>query len=228
MDINWVKLLEDLNKNGFAHIKGLLAPTSCSEIIKIYENETKFRKKIVMQNHGYGRGEYSYFNYPLPDIVSALRRDFYQRLALIANDWSTKLGRETRFPEHLEEYTTICHNAGQRLPTPLLLKYGTGDYNHLHQDLYGDHVFPLQMAVLLNCPEKDFTGGEFVLTEQRPRMQSRVTVVALAQGDAVVFAVNDRPYMGAKRISRAKMRHGVSEVKTGTRHTLGVIFHDAT
>lgn len=227
MTIDWLKLAEDLNAYGFARINGLLASSSCSELIEMYADESKFRKKIVMQRHGYGQGEYSYFSYPLPDLISTLRQDFYQGLGFVANDWSEKLGNETKYPRDLKDYTRICHDAGQQRPTPLLLKYGKGDFNRLHQDLYGDHVFPLQMAVLLNRPGKDFTGGEFVLTEQRPRMQSRATVVSLAQGDAVVFAVNERPFMGAKRMSRAKMRHGVSEITSGNRHTLGVIFHDA-
>lgn len=228
MAINWQRITKDLNSTGFSCVENLLTATDCSNLIAVYEEEERFRNRIVMQRHGYGQGEYRYFSYPLPDQVSALRQEFYRPLSTIANEWSQKLKSNMRYPQNLEDYTRLCHDAGQQRPTPLLLKYKAGDYNRLHQDIYGEHVFPLQMAVLLNKPGTDFTGGEFVLTEQRPRMQSQATVVGLTQGDAVIFAVNDRPRMGLKRMSRLKMRHGVSEIKSGNRHTLGIIFHDAT
>lgn len=228
MPINWTRITKDLNGTGFACLKNLLTEADCRNLIALYTEEDRFRNRVVMQQHGYGQGEYRYFSYPLPKHVSELRQEFYRPLSVIANDWSEKLKLNMRYPESLEEYTKICHGAGQQRPTPLLLKYKTGDYNRMHQDLYGEHVFPLQMAILLNKPGVDFTGGEFVLTEQSPRMQSRATVVGLNQGDAIIFAVNDRPRMGLKRMSRLKMRHGVSEIGSGNRHTLGIIFHDAT
>ncbi|USG60348.1 2OG-Fe(II) oxygenase [Sneathiella marina] len=228
MGIDWTRITEDLNSRGFSCLRNLLTETDCTDLVALYDEEDRFRNRVVMQQHGYGQGEYRYFSYPLPDQVSSLREQFYQPLSVIANDWSEKLKADMRYPDHLEDYTDICHRSGQRRPTPLLLKYKAGDYNRLHQDLYGEHVFPLQMAILLNQPGADFTGGEFVVTEQSPRMQSRATVVGLNQGDALIFAVNDRPRMGLKRMSRLKMRHGVSEITSGNRHTLGIIFHDAT
>lgn len=228
MAINWTNITEALNSAGIARLENLLTEADCTDLIALCTEEDRFRNRVVMQQHGYGQGEYRYFSYPLPKQVSELRQEFYRPLSVIANDWSEKLKLEMRYPESLEEYTNICHGAGQQRPTPLLLKYKTGDYNRLHQDLYGEHVFPLQMAILLNKPGVDFTGGEFILTEQSPRMQSRATVIGLNQGDAIIFAVNDRPRMGLKRMSRLKMRHGVSEIRSGNRHTLGIIFHDAT
>src|SRR5437870_2739033 len=180
-----------------------------------------------MERHGFGRGEYKYFSYPLPDIVADLRATLYPRLASIANQWNTSMDIEVRFPETHAAFIKRCHAAGQSRPTPLLLQYGAGDYNCLHQDLYGEHVFPLQITILLSRPEQDFTGGEFVITEQRPRMQSRADVVPLGQGDAVIFAVHHRPVKGTRGVYRVNMRHGVSRLRSGHRHALGVIFHDA-
>jgi hypothetical protein len=213
-----------LDREGWARLGGLLTPNECSALIASYDDDARFRSKVVMARHGFGRGEYKYFAYPLPGRVARLRETFYPRLAPIANRWNERLGSDVRFPPTLGEFLKRCHDAGQTRPTPLLLKYETGDYNCLHRDLYGEHVFPLQVAILLSA---DFTGGEFVLTEQRPRMQSRAAVVPLRQGDGVVFAVNHRPVEGTRGSYRVTMRHGVSMLRSGTRHTLGVIFHDA-
>jgi hypothetical protein len=193
----------------------------------MYSNDDLFRSRVVMARHGFGRGEYKYFSYPLPEIVALLRTSFYPTLAIIANRWNEALGVESRFPDKHEEFLDRCHQAGQTKPTPLLLQYGPGDFNCLHQDLYGERVFPLQVAFLLSEPEKDFIGGEFVLTEQRPRMQSRAEVVSLRKGDGVVFPVHHRPVKGLRGVYRVNMRHGVSRLRTGRRHTLGIIFHDA-
>ncbi|WP_171128538.1 MULTISPECIES: 2OG-Fe(II) oxygenase [unclassified Ruegeria] len=217
----------DLNAYGCAKLKGLLAPGECADLAALYASETPFRSHIQMARHGFGKGEYKYFTYPLPKMVQDLRAQLYPLLVPVANAWNARMGFEARFPENHDEYLEQCHEAGQVRPTPLLLQYVPGDFNCLHQDVYGALVFPLQVAVLLSRPGLDFDGGEFVLTEQRPRMQSRVEVVPLQQGDAVVFAVRDRPVSGAKRDYRVKMRHGVSRIKSGTRHTLGIIFHDA-
>lgn len=227
-DIDWISAAEALGSNGWAVLPGLLDPIACEQVAALYDAPEHFRSQVIMARHGFGRGEYRYFAYPLPDPVQALRTRLYPPLAGIANRWHARMGLERRFPATHAEWLAECHEAGQTRPTPLLLRYGPGDYNCLHQDLYGDHVFPLQVAVLLSAPGRDFTGGEFVLTEQRPRMQSRAAVVPLAQGDAVVFAVNQRPVRGSKGDYRVTMRHGVSAVHIGKRHTLGIIFHDAT
>ena len=226
--LDWQAIEDDLNRHGCAVVPGLLDPGACLALAAQYEQPQRFRSRVVMARHGYGRGEYQYFAYPLPEPVAALRRALYAPLAAIANRWQAALGLEARFqPEH-DAFLARCHAAGQVRPTPLLLRYGEGDYNCLHQDLYGEHVFPLQLAVLLSRPQLDFTGGEFVLTEQRPRMQSRVEVVPLQQGDAVIFAVAQRPVNGVRGSYRVTMRHGVSRLRSGARHTLGVIFHDAS
>jgi len=209
-------------------IDEVLAAQECRDLAALYADRALFRSKVVMSRYGYGRGEYQYFAYPLPGLLTELRTAFYRHLARIANHWNEVLQLPERFPEDHEDYLARCHAAGQTRPTPLLLAYGAGDYNCLHQDLYGQHVFPLQIAVLLSAPGRDFTGGEFVLTEQRPRMQSRVEVLPLRQGDAVVFAVHQRPVPGTRGYYRVNMRHGVSRVRSGSRHTLGIIFHDAT
>jgi hypothetical protein len=216
-----------LAEQGFTTIPALIAPDDCARLAALYDESEHFRSRVVMSRHGYGRGEYQYFQYPLPPLVEQLRQELYSRLAPVANRWQERLGDETRFPPDLATFLDRCHDAGQRRPTPLLLSYATGDYNCLHQDLYGEHVFPLQVTVLLSRPDTDFTGGEFVMTEQRPRMQSRARVVPLEQGDAVIFAVRQRPVQGTRGPSRVNLRHGVSEVTSGRRRTLGIIFHDA-
>ncbi len=193
----------------------------------LYDGDADFRNRVVMARHGFGRGEYKYFSYPLPPLIAQLREVLYPPLAEIANEWNAAMGSPTRYPSTLAAFLRRCHAAGQTKPTPLLLRYGEGDYNCLHQDLYGQHFFPLQVAFLLSRPDRDFSGGEFVLTEQRPRMQSRVEVAPLSLGDAVIFPVNERPVQGAKGSYRVKMRHGVSRLRSGTRYTLGIIFHDA-
>ena len=205
----------------------ILAPADCQALIALYADEARFRKRVVMAQHGFGRGEYQYLCYPLPSRVAELRAALYPPLAEIANGWNEALKSAVRFPPRHPGFLKRCHEAGQTRPTPLLLRYDEGDYNCLHQDLYGEHAFPLQVAFLLSRPGADFTGGEFVLTEQRPRMQSRAEVVPLAQGDAVIFAVNERPVRGTKGYYRVKMRHGVSILRHGSRFTLGIIFHDA-
>jgi hypothetical protein len=225
--IDWIATAAALDTHGWAVLPGLIAPDGCGPIAALYDAPEHFRSQVIMARHGFGRGEYRYFAYPLPDPVQVLRTRLYSPLAEIANRWHARMGLERRFPTTHAEWLAECHAAGQTRPTPLLLRYGPGDYNCLHQDLYGDHVFPLQVAVLLSQPERDFTGGEFVLTEQRPRMQSRAAVVPLHQGDAVVFAVSQRPVTGSRGDYRVKMRHGVSEIRSGSRHTLGIIFHDA-
>ncbi|MDB5494604.1 MAG: hypothetical protein JWP86_1941 [Phenylobacterium sp.] len=223
----WVDLAAELDAHGCALIRGLLAPETCRALAGQYDHDALFRSRVVMARHGFGRGEYRYFAYPLPDLVAELRAAFYPPLAAIANRWSAALGAAARYPAEHTAYLARCHAAGQTRPTPLLLRYGPGDYNCLHQDLYGEHVFPLQAAILLSEPGRDFEGGEFVLTEQRPRMQSRAEVVPLRQGDAVVFPVRDRPVHGSRGPYRVMLRHGVSRLRAGSRHTLGVIFHDA-
>ena len=226
--IDWGRVSEDLDARGSAVVERLLSPDECRAVAALYSESSVFRSRIVMARHGFGRGEYQYFSYPLPDVVAELRTSLYPHLAPIANRWNSALGIDVRYPaEHLE-FIARCHAAGQRKPTPLLLQYEPGDYNCLHQDLYGEHVFPLQVAVLLSQPGQDFTGGEFVMTEQRPRMQSRAEVVPLEQGDAVVFAVHHRPVQGSRGVYRVNLRHGVSRIRSGHRHTLGIIFHDAT
>jgi hypothetical protein len=224
----WGSIESALDANGFATIESLLSRAECRELAQSYDDDARYRSRVVMARHGFGRGEYRYFAYPLPKIVGELRGALYPRLAPIANRWNQMLGVEARFSDTHAEFLARCHAAGQTRPTPLLLRYGADDYNCLHQDLYGEHVFPLQVAVLLSAPREDFRGGEFVLTEQRPRRQTRAEVVPLAQGDAVVFAVHHRPIAGTRGFYRANLRHGVSRVRAGSRHTLGIIFHDAT
>ena len=226
-DIDWSAAEAELNERGCAILPRLIDAEACAQLKASYDREGLFRSRIVMARHGFGKGEYKYFAYPLPEPVASLRALVYPRLAPIANRWEEKLGSSRRFPETHAEFLEHCHAAGQQRPTPLLLRYETGDYNCLHQDLYGEEVFPLQVAILLSDPGKDFTGGEFVMTEQRPRMQSRVEVAALGRGDGVVFAVNQRPVQGARGTYRLRMRHGVSRLRSGTRYTLGIIFHDA-
>jgi hypothetical protein len=223
----WPQIEAELDGHGAATIPGLLAPTDCAAVAAWYDEPSLFRSHVVMGRHGFGRGEYRYLAYPLPGLVAGLRAALYPPLARIANRWNATLGEAQRFPAAHADYLARCHAAGQIRPTPLVLRYGEGDYNCLHQDLYGEHVFPLQVAILLSEPGRDFTGGEFVLTEQRPRMQSRVEVTPLAQGDAVVFPVHHRPVRGARGPYRVNLRHGVSRLRSGHRHTLGVIFHDA-
>lgn len=224
---DWEAARAELNHAGWSMLEGALTPLEADSIAALYPNPQGFRSTVVMARHGFGRGEYKYFSYPLPPIVSELRSSLYPRLAPIANTWYERMGFDVRFPADHVAFISRCHDAGQTRPTPLLLQYGEGDYNALHQDLYGEHVFPLQVAVLLSEPGDDFTGGEFVLTEQRPRMQTRAEVVPLRKGDAVIFAVQHRPQQGAKGFYRVNMRHGVSRIRSGHRHTLGVIFHDA-
>ncbi len=227
--IDWYTTTEALHQQGNAVLLQLLSPPECSAMAHLYGNaeEDTFRSRVVMQRHGFGQGEYRYFSYPLPDVVAGLRESLYPHLAPIANQWNAAMGIDVRYPAQHADFIARCHAAGQVRPTPLLLQYGPGDYNCLHQDLYGEHVFPLQVAVLLSEPGRDFTGGELVLTEQRPRMQSRAEVVPLRQGDAAVFAVHHRPVQGARGPYRVQMRHGVSRLRNGQRHTLGIIFHDA-
>jgi hypothetical protein len=223
----WPQMSADLDAQGWAVLGGLLTPEQCESVAALYDDGARFRSRVVMARHGFGRGEYQYFAYPLPGIVAGLRAALYPHLAPQANRWNAAMGIDVRYPAAHADFLTRCHGAGQTRPTPLLLRYGTGDYNCLHQDLYGEHVFPLQVAILLSRPGDDFTGGEFVLTEQRPRMQSRPAVVPLRQGDAVVFAVHHRPVQGTRGIYRVILRHGVSQLRSGHRHTLGIIFHDA-
>ena len=227
--IDWPTTTEALHQQGNAVLPQLLSATECAALARLYGNadESTFRSRVVMQRHGFGQGEYRYFSYPLPGLVAGLREALYPHLAPIANQWNTAMGIDVRYPTRHADFIARCHAAGQVRPTPLLLQYAAGDYNCLHQDLYGEHVFPLQVAVLLSEPGRDFTGGEFVLTEQRPRMQSRAEVVPLQRGDAVVFAVHHRPVQGTRGPYRVQMRHGVSRLRSGQRHTLGVIFHDA-
>ena len=225
--LDWPRAGASLAEHGCVLMPKVLSPAECAALARHYADDTRFRSRVVMARHGFGRGEYKYLAYPLPEVVQRLRDALYPRLAEIANRWHAALGVATRFPDSLEQFLARCHRAGQKKPTPLLLRYGEGDYNCLHQDLYGEHVFPLQATVLLSQPGDDFAGGEFVLTEQRPRMQSRVEVVPLDQGDAVIFAVNHRPVRGTRGVYRVAMRHGVSRLRRGERMTLGVIFHDA-
>ncbi len=225
--IDWMKATGDLDAEGCAVLKGLLSAEECRALAALYPDDTHFRSRIVMSRHGFGRGEYKYFCYPLPDLIGQLRLALYAKLAGVANRWNETMGIEIRYPDDHEAFLRRCHASGQTRPTPLLLQYGPADYNCLHQDLYGEHVFPLQVAILLSEPGRDFTGGEFVLTEQRPRMQSRAEVVPLRQGDGVAFAVHVRPVQGTRGFYRVNMRHGVSRIRSGHRHTLGVIFHDA-
>jgi hypothetical protein len=217
----------DLDAQGWAVLPKLLSEPQCDATAASYERDNGFRSRVVMARHGFGKGEYRYFSYPLPKLVQTYRTTLYRHLAPIANHWHERMGNDVRFPLEHGEFVARCHAAGQVRPTPLLLRYGAGDFNCLHQDLYGEHVFPLQVATLLSTPGRDFDGGELVLTEERPRMQTRVEVVRLTKGDAVVFAVNSRPVQGARGDYRVKLRHGVSRIREGHRHTLGIIFHDA-
>jgi hypothetical protein len=226
-DISWERVYRDLDAEGNAVIKQILSPPECDEMRALYQEEKIFRSNVVMERHGFGRGEYRYFKYPLPNLITRLRTSLYPHLVPIANRWNEAMGIDAHYPARHAEYIQRCHQAGQDKPTPLLLKYGPDDYNCLHQDLYGEHVFPLQIAILLSQPTTDFTGGEFVMTEQRPRMQSRPMVVSLQKGDGVVFAVNHRPVQGKKNVYRVNLRHGVSRLRSGSRYTLGIIFHDA-
>jgi uncharacterized protein len=225
--VDWPHATRELDAQGCAALKGLLSPEECRELAALYPDDSHFRNRIVMGRHGFGRGEYKYFAYPLPPVIAALRPALYARLRDVANRWNEAMGIEIRYPGDHDAFLRRCHSAGQSRPTPLLLQYEAGDYNCLHQDLYGEHVFPLQVAILLSEPGPDFTGGEFVLTEQRPRMQSRAEVVPLLQGDAVAFAVHVRPVAGTRGFYRVNLRHGVSRIRSGHRHTVGVIFHDA-
>jgi hypothetical protein len=224
---DWSAIAADLDAQGWAVVSGLLPPDACAQTAALYAQESGFRSQVIMARHGFGRGTYKYFSYPLTPIVGVLRDAAYPHLAPIANAWNERMGLDVRFPEKHSEFLDRCHAAGQVRPTPLLLKYGPGDYNCLHQDLYGEHVFPLQMAILLSSPGDDFTGGEFVLTEQRPRQQTRVSVAPLERGDGLIFAVRQRPVRGARGDYRVVQRHGVSQLLSGERFTLGVIFHDA-
>ncbi|MBM0106250.1 2OG-Fe(II) oxygenase [Steroidobacter sp. S1-65] len=226
-ELDWQRISDELGIQGHAVISRLLEPEQCRSLVDLYADQALFRSRVIMSRHGYGKGEYQYFKYPLPELIASLRTSLYPHLAPIANRWNELLKIDVRFPNAHKDFIERCHAAGQLRPTPLLLQYQAGDYNCLHQDLYGEHVFPLQIAILLSQPGRDFTGGEFILTEQRPRMQSRAEVVPLAQGDAVVFAVHHRPAQGTRGIYRVNMRHGVSRLRSGRRHTLGVIFHDA-
>lgn len=225
--VDWEGVAAKLDAEGHAVMRSMLSPEECASLAAGYAIDEQFRSRVVMARHGYGRGEYKYFAYPLPALIASLRTTLYQRLCDIANRWNESMNIAVRYPGDHVEFLDRCHQAGQNRPTPLLLQYGEGDYNCLHQDLYGEHVFPLQAAFLLSKPERDFTGGEFVLTEQRPRMQSRATVVPLDQGSGIIFAVNNRPVQGTRGSYRVKLRHGVSRVRSGSRHTLGIIFHDA-
>jgi uncharacterized protein len=225
--LEWPRIHADLHAQGFAITGELLSPEEAVALAALYEDDGLFRSRVVMARHGFGQGEYKYFNYPLPGGVEQLRQQLYPRLVDVANAWNQTLGLPVRYPATLPEMLARCHAAGQARPTPLLLKYGAGDYNCLHQDLYGEHVFPLQAALLLSAPQQDFTGGEFVLVEQRPRLQSRPHVVPLQQGQAVIFAVHHRPVQGVRGPYRVNLRHGVSTIKGGRRFTAGIIFHDA-
>ena len=225
--IDWARVAGELDSTGVGLFPQLLTADECEALAGLYGDDTHFRSKVVMARHGFGRGEYKYFAYPLPDIIAALRPALYAALAPIANRWNEAMGIKVRYPDTHEAFIARCHKAGQTRPTPLLLQYGEGDFNCLHQDLYGEHVFPLQVVMLLSEPGRDFAGGEFVLTEQRPRMQSRAEVVPLRRGDAAVFAVHHRPVQGTRGTYRVNLRHGVSRLRSGHRHTAGVIFHDS-
>jgi len=224
---DWQTLARELDSYGCAVLPELLSPLECRAIADLYSEESHFRSQVHMARHGFGKGEYRYFKYPLPDLLASLRTALYTRLAGVANEWNRRMAVDERYPADHASFLKRCHDAGQTRPTPLLLQYVPGDFNCLHQDLYGDLAFPIQVAILLSEPGMDFTGGEFVLTEQRPRMQSRAEVVPLQQGDAVAFAVHNRPVQGSKGNYRVNLRHGVSRVRSGMRHTVGIIFHDA-
>ena len=225
--LDWERVWQELDAQGGVMIGRLLSPDESQSLAALYPKDDIFRSRVVMARHGFGRGEYKYFRYPLPDLIAGLRTAIYPHLVPIANRWNEAMGIDVRYPEEHADFIERCRQAGQDRPTPLLLQYGADDYNCLHQDLYGGHVFPLQLTILLSRPDKDFTGGEFVMTEQRPRMQSRPLVVPLRQGDGVVFAVHNRPVQGTRGMYRVNLRHGVSRVRSGHRHTVGIIFHDA-
>lgn len=225
--LNWPAIISSLDNYGCATTESLLTPEECGVLAESYDSDELFRSRIVMARHGFGRGEYKYFAYPLPQIVASLRDCLYPALAQVANRWNKALGVAATYPATHAAYLRRCHSDSQSKPTPLLLRYGPGDFNCLHQDIYGENIFPLQVAFLLSEPERDFTGGEFLLTEQRPRMQSRGEVVPLRQGEGVIFPVHHRPVRGTRGTYRVNMRHGVSRLRSGRRHTLGVIFHDA-
>ena len=224
---DWLATETALDEQGWAPLAQALTAAECDALASLYPHEEHFRSRVVMARHGFGRGEYQYFRYPLPALVAELRASLYARLVPVANRWNELMGIDVRYPDQHEDFIERCHRAGQERPTPLLLKYGPEDYNCLHQDLYGEHVFPLQAVFLLSAPNEDFSGGEFVLTEQRPRMQSRAEVVPLAKGDGAIFAVNQRPKRGTRGYYRVTLRHGASRVRSGRRYTAGVIFHDA-
>jgi hypothetical protein len=226
-NLDWQRITKQLGEEGSALVPHILSPRECRSVAALYPDDPLYRSRVVMGRHGFGRGEYKYFKYPLPALIQSLRAVLYPRLVPVANSWNQAMGVDVRYPEQHTDFIRRCHEAGQPRPTPLLLQYGEGDYNCLHQDLYGEHVFPIQVAILLSEPAGDFTGGEFVLTEQRPRMQSRPEVVPLGQGDGVAFAVHHRPVQGTRGVYRVNLRHGVSRVRSGQRHTLGIIFHDA-
>lgn len=226
--LDWSRIAADLDSQGNAVVPSLVGEKECRQLVALYPNEEIFRSRVVMARHGFGRGEYKYFDYPLPSLVAALRREIYPQLVSIANRWNASMGLDVQYPSRHAEFIERCHAAGQLRPTPLLLQYGQDDYNCLHQDLYGEHVFPLQVVILLCEPERDFTGGELVMTEQRPRMQSRPLVLQLHQGDAAIIAVHHRPVQGTRGMYRVNLRHGVSRLRSGHRHTLGIIFHDAS
>ena len=225
--LDWERVWQELDAQGGVMIGRLLSPDESQSLAALYPKDDIFRSRVVMARHGFGRGEYKYFRYPLPDLIAGLRTAIYPHLVPIANRWNEAMGIDVRYPEEHADFIERCRQAGQDRPTPLLLQYGADGYNCLHQDLYGEHVFPLQLTILLSRPDKDFTGGEFVMTEQRPRMQSRPLVVPLRQGDGVVFAVHNRPVQGTRGMYRVNLRHGVSRVRSGHRHTVGIIFHDA-
>lgn len=225
--LDWERVNRDLDAYGCAVLEQLLTPPECEALAALYPDDERFRSRVIMGRHGFGRGEYKYFRYPLPELIGGLRAALYPRLAPVANRWNSALGIDVQYPPAHADFLARCRTAGQGKPTPLLLQYGPGDFNCLHQDVYGVHIFPLQVAVLLSEPGRDFTGGEFVLTEQRPRMQSRAEVVPLRQGDAVAFAVRHRPVQGTRGFYRVNLRHGVSRIRSGARHTAGIIFHDA-
>jgi len=225
--IAWEHVLHELDAQGNAKLNRVLTADECQELSSLYQRDDSFRRTVVMQQHGFGRGEYRYFKYPLPGIVASLRTAVYPLLVPLANRWNETMGIPVRYPAEHKDYIERCHQAGQNRATPLLLRYGTDDYNCLHQDLYGEQVFPIQLAILLSEPDKDFSGGEFVMTEQRPRMQSRPIVVSLRKGDGVLFAVRNRPVQGSKSLYRVNLRHGVSRILSGQRYALGIIFHDA-
>lgn len=225
--VKWDAVMAELDEFGVAPTGQLLDGQTCLALRELYDQDAHFRSRIVMQRHGFGSGEYKYFANPLPQVISGLRQGFYERLAPFANRWNERMGNGKRYPPDLAAFLAECHGDGQAKPTPLLLKYGAGDYNCLHQDVYGAHLFPVQLVILLSEPKKEFEGGEFVMTEQRPRMQSRAEVVPLAMGEGALFAVNDRPKAGTRGDFRVKMRHGVSRIRHGERFTLGIILHDA-